>query len=96
MKKNISFISVLILVFLILTSTTSYLTNRSTAQVVLHSADLTSLTTTMNLYFKMGYRVTHTESQSVGTSVNSRNNVFTAFEGRYRDVNGEIFVVMEK
>ena len=57
----------------------------------MHGDNITILTNTMKSYYKLGFRVVEMESQSVSTSVNSRT-----IEGRYRDVKGEVIVVMEK
>ena len=79
--------------FVGLISATTYetLSSRSKEQVILHGDNITILTNTMKSYYKLGFRVVEMESQSVSTSVNSRT-----IEGRYRDVKGEVIVVMEK
>ena len=93
--KNITILIILGL-FLISMTTIQNLTSRSKEQVVLHSNDINALTNSINKYYSLGYRVILGVPQSVGTSVNSRSNTNNAFSGEFRDIKGEILVIMEK
>lgn len=93
--KNITILIILGL-FLISMTTIQTLTSRSKQQVVLHSNDINALTNSINKYYNLGYRVILGVPQSVGTSVNSRNNTNNAFNNEFRDIKGEILVIMEK
>src|SRR6185503_15733972 len=64
-------------------------------QIVLHGSNMASLTKKINESFKKGYTVKFMVGQSVGTSVNSRTNTSASFDYEYRDVQGEIMIVME-
>lgn len=94
--KNIT-IFIILGLFLISMTTVQTLTSRSKEQVVLHSTDINSLTNSINKYYTLGYRVISITCQSVGTSINEApefyhsNNVNT-----FRDIKGEILVIMEK
>ena len=88
--KNITILIILGL-FLISMTTIQTLTSRSKQQVVFHSNDLNQLTRIINDYYKDGYRVTLSTSQSISTSLNSRINMID-----FRDIKGEILVIMEK
>ena len=88
--KNIT-IFIILGLFLISMTTIQTLTSRSKQQVVLHSNDINTLTNSINKYYSLGYRVILGVPQSISTSLNSRINMID-----FRDIKGEILVIMEK
>jgi hypothetical protein len=86
----------IILGFILLTSATtiSTLSKRSKEQIVLHSSNIQILTTSINNYYRLGYRVIMTAPQSVSTSVNSYQTYAPSYP--QRDMYGEILVIMKK
>ena len=95
MTKNIIILILGAFLLIAAASNTSLLSSRSNVQVVLHGSDLNQLTNSINSYYTSGYRVIFMVSQPVSTSVNS-SEYNHAFHGNYRDIKGEIMVVMEK
>ena len=71
-----------ILLGIILLSATT-LTEKSTSQVFIHNRNLNKLSLEVSNYYKLGYRITKTEAQSVGT-------------GNTWGEEGEVIVIMEK
>ncbi len=67
------------------------LTQRSVSQVVLHSDNLTTLTNSINSYYKLGYRVVEIENQDV-----SLNYGGWTLGVKNTELKGEIIVIMEK
>jgi len=90
------FLIILGVILLTSATTISTLSKRSKEQIVLHSSNIQILTTSINNYYRLGYRVIMTAPQSVATSVNSRNNTNAAYDSPQRDMYGEILVIMEK
>jgi len=90
------FLIILGVILLTSATTISTLSKRSKEQIVLHSSNIQILTTSINKYYRLGYRVIMTAPQSVATSVNSRNNTNAAYDYPQRDMYGEILVIMEK
>ena len=94
--KNIT-IFIILGLFLISMTTIQTLTSRSKQQVVLHSNDINTLTNSINKYYSLGYRVILGVPQSVGTSISEAGEFYYYNRvNTYRDIKGEILVIMEK
>lgn len=82
-----------VLIFLVSATT---ITTPAKTQTTIVSDDLFLIDAKVQTLFKQGYRVVSVTPQSVSTSVNSRTNTPNAYNAPYRDVKGQVYVILEK
>jgi hypothetical protein len=82
--------------FLISATTVATLTSRSKEQIIVHGTDAKVLCNTIDSYYKTGYRIVNSFSQSVSTSVSAEKYYYNNGYNSYREIKGEIIVVMER
>ena len=93
------FLGIILSLIITLPITLTSSTDRATTNVDIITLTPTSVSqakSQIDLFVSKGYRVKFIESQSVGTSVNSRSNTNNAFDASHRDIRGEFLIIMEK